>query len=307
MGEGVDPLKASAAPNFGDMARLIVDDVYDKLTGRDYGSSTSVAPEYMVPIERGPVKERTLPIPDSMLTQQGVLENRASDVLRRYSRVLSADIELTKRFGSPRLDEQLKAMANEYAALRQGVTDPKELRALNKRQRADQRDIEALRDLIRGTYKREANATNFARFMRTAAHFNFIRSLGGVVISSLSDIARPAMVHGLGRYMSEGVAPLLKNFEALKLSAKEAKLAGILTDRALQHRTMAISGLGDPFERGNALERTMESMSRFAGKWSGISLWNDTQKSIASALSQNRILSGEADRRTWPSSASIPR
>jgi hypothetical protein len=88
LGEGVDPLKPSAAPDFKDMARLIVDDVYDKLTGRDYGASSSVAPEYMIPIERGPVKERTLPIPDALLTDQGVLENRASEVLRRYSRTL---------------------------------------------------------------------------------------------------------------------------------------------------------------------------------------------------------------------------
>jgi hypothetical protein len=44
-----------------------------------------------------------------MLTQQGVLENRASDVLRRYSRTLAADVELTRKFGSPRMDDQLKS------------------------------------------------------------------------------------------------------------------------------------------------------------------------------------------------------
>jgi hypothetical protein len=298
LGEGVDPLKPSAAPDFGNMARLIVDDVYDKLTGRDYGASSGVAPEYMIPIERGPVKERTLPIPDSLLTQQGVLEDRASDVLRRYARVLSADVELTKRFGSPRLDDQLKSLADDYAALREGVTDPKELTKLGARQRADQRDIEALRDLIRGTYKREANSNGWARVSRVAGQFNFIRSLGGVVISSLSDIARPIMVHGLSRYMGEGVGGLIRNMEAVKMSVAEAKLAGTVVDRVLQHRTMALSGLGDPFERGTAFERSMESMSRFASKWTGLPIWNDSMKAISSILSQNRILSGEADRRT---------
>lgn len=298
MGEGVDPLKASASPNFGEMAKSIVDEVYEKLTGRDYGASSSVSPEYMIPIERGPVKERTLPIPDWLLTEQGVLEDHASDVLKRYARVLSADTELTRRFGSPDLKDQLKDMADEYAKLRKGLTDPKELAALDKRQRADQRDIEALRDLIRGTYKREQNATTFARIMRTAGHFNFVRSLGGIIVGSLSDVARPAMVHGLTRYMGEGIAPLIHNFEAVNLSVKEAKLAGVVVDRALAHRMMAVSSLADPFERGNALDRTMEQMSRFASKWSGISWWNDTGKSISSMLSQNRILAGEVDRRT---------
>lgn len=298
LGEGVDPLKPSAAPDFANMSRLIVDDVYDKLTGRDYGASSGVAPEYMIPIERGPVKERTLPIPDSILTQQGVLENRASDVLRRYARVLSADVELTKRFGSPRLDDQLKSLANDYAQLREGVTDPKELTKLTARQRADQRDIEALRDLIRGTYKREANSNGWARASRVAGQFNFIRSLGGVVISSLSDITRPVMVHGLRRYMGEGVGGLIRNMEAVKMSVAEAKLAGAVVDRVLQHRIMALSGLADPFERGTAFERGMESMSRFASKWTGLPIWNDSMKAISSILSQNRILSGEADRRT---------
>lgn len=298
LGDGVDPLKPSAAPDFKDMARLIVDDVYDKLTGRDYGSSASVAPEYMVPIERGPVKERTLPIPDAMLTQQGVLENRASEVLRRYARTLAADVELTRKFGSPRMDDQLKSLSDEYAKLREELTDPKALKKLDARQRADQRDIEALRDLIRGTYKRESNSNGYARASRVANHFNFVRQLGGVIISSLSDIYRAPMVHGLGRYMSEGIAPLLKNFEAVKLSTAEAKLAGTVVDRVLQHRVMALSGMADPFERGTPLERSMEGMSRFASKWTGLPIWNDSMKAISSMLSQNRILSGEADKRT---------
>jgi hypothetical protein len=297
LGEGIDPAKIGKV-DFSNMAREIVDEIYAKLTGRDYGATASVAPEYMTPIKRGPVKERTLPIPDKMLTAQGVLEDRASDVLRRYSRTLAADVELTRKFGSPRLDDQLKRIAEEYDKLRQGVTDPKALKALHARQKADQRDIEGLRDLIRGTYKREANSNGFARASRVASHFNFIRSLGGVIISSLSDMARPAMVHGLGRFMGEGVAPLLKNFEAVKLSVKEAKLAGSVVDRVLQHRIMALSSMGDPFERGTPIERAMEGMSRFASKWTGMGIWNDSWKAISSILSQNRILSGEADART---------
>jgi hypothetical protein len=133
---------------------------------------------------------------------------------------------------------------------------------------------------------------------RVAGQFNFITKMGGVVISSISDIMRPAMVHGLGRYMSEGIAPLIKNFEAVKLSTKEAKLAGVVVERVLQHRMMAISGLTDPLERGTPIERFMEGATRFASKWTGMPIWNDSMKAISSILSQNRILSGEADKRT---------
>ena len=298
LGENIDPFDPKALPQFKQIAGDIVQEVYGKLTGRDYGSSASVAPEYMTPIERGPVKERTLPIPDWLLQKQGVLNDRASEVLHRYSRTLAADVELTRKFGDPRIDEPLKRMATEYDELRKGTTDPKELQALHDRQEADQRDIEALRDLVRGTYRAAENNTTFARVVRASSHFNFVRSLGGVVISSLSDLYRPAMTMGLQRFMGEGVAPLLKNLDAVKLSVKEAKLAGTVIDRALAHRVSSIAGIADPMERGTPVERMLENMSRFGAKWSGINLWTDFAKSVTAMMSQNRILDGSAGKRT---------
>lgn len=298
LGENIDPFDPGILPRFKEMAKEIVDEVYDKLTGRNYGSSASVAPEYLTPIERGPVKERTLPIPDWMLAKQGVLNDRASEVLHRYSRTLSADIELTRRFGDPRLDAVLKRLHDEYAKLREGVTDPNALRALDRRQRHDQRDIEALRDLIRGTYKAAENASTFGRVVRAASHANFVTKMGGVVVSSLSDLYRIPMVHGLARFMGQGIAPLLRNANAVKLSVKEARLAGTVVDTVLAHRMTSLSGIADPLERGNPLERALQSMSAFGAKWTGLNLWTDSMKAITAIMSQNRILDGSANART---------
>lgn len=299
LGEGVDPLNANAAaPDFTNLSKLIIDDFYQKVTGRDYGSSASIDPDYLTPIARGPIRERTLPIPDTVLNELGVLENRADIVWRHFARVMSADLELTRKYGSTTLDQQLKDLAEEYARLREGVTDPKKLLELDKRQRHDQRDIEALRDLIRGTYKIHDAIGNWGRISRIAGMFQFITKMGGIVIPSLSDLYRPAMVHGLAPYMSDGIGPLLKNFEAFKMTVAESKLAGIVVERELASRMMAYSSLRDPLERGTAIERFMENATRIAGKWSGINLWNDFVKSVSSTLSQNRILSGKISDRT---------
>jgi hypothetical protein len=299
LGEGVDPHNPDAAtPNFGNLSKLIVEDFYQKVTGRDYGSSATIDPDYLTSVARGPIKERTLPVPDRVLHELGILETRADIVWKHYARVMAADIELTRKFGSPRLDNQLKDLADDYAKLREGVTDPKKLLELDKRQRHDQRDIEGLRDLIRGTYKIHENQGAFARIARVAGAFQFITKMGGVVPRSLSDIYRPAMVHGLAPYMSEGIAPIIRNFKAFKMTVNESKLAGIVVERELQHRMMAYSSLRDPLERGTAVERFMENATRLAGKWSGINLWNDFMKSVSSTLSQNRILGGKLPERT---------
>lgn len=298
LGQGVDPLAEGADVSFADMAKQIVDDVFDKLTGRDYGSSASVAPEYMTPVARGPIKERTLPIPDEMLQRQGVLQDNVVDVMHRYARVVGADTELTNRFGSPTLVDQIGRIRDEYRVLREAAKEnPKELARLTARERADVRDVQALRDLIRGTYKAKENASGFGRVVRGLTHFNYIRSMGGAVVASISDLYRPAMVHGLGAFMGEGIAPLLTNVKAVKMAVKEAQLAGQVTERVLQQRIVSLGEIADPMSRGAPIERFLENTSKIASKWNGIQHWTDGVKSITSILSQNRILDGKADKR----------
>lgn len=298
LGSGVDPHNPEAVPNFNNLSKLIIDDFYEKVTGRDYGSSASIDPDFLTPIARGPIKERTLPIHDNILNKLGILEKRADIVLRNFSRMVSGDIELTRKYGNPRMEDQLKTIQEDYAKLREGVTDPKQLKSLDKNYRNDKRDIEAMRDLIRGMYRMEQNTSSYARVVGVANRFNFIRKMGHVVVRSLSDMARPAMVHGLLPYMRDGILPLLHSAEAVKLSNAESKLMAITVDSELQFRSMALSNISDPFERGNPFERFMEGLSRVATKMTLLPYWNDFWKGISSRISQNQILAGHLDQRT---------
>lgn len=298
LGNGVDPHDPNNSPNFNNLSKLIVDDWYDKVTGRDHGSSAAIAPDYMTPVERGPIKERTLPISDNALNKMGILEKRADIVLRNFSRMVSGDIELTRKYGNPTMEDQFKTLADDYAKLREGVSDPKELKSLDKNLRDDQRDLSAMRDLIRGMYRMEQNTSSYARVVGVANRFNFIRKMGHVVIRSLSDIARPAMVHGLLPYMHDGILPLIRSFDAIKLSNAESKLMAITVDHELQFRAMALSNISDPFERGTPFERFMENLSRVATKVTLLPYWNDFWKGVSSRISQNQILSGALNQRT---------
>jgi hypothetical protein len=299
LGDGVDP-HAGGKPDFTAHAKDIADEVFDKLTGRAATASSSAAPEYLTPITRGPMKDRTFNIPDELVEE--FLDSNVRTVAERYGRTMSAEIELTRRFGRADMRDQLQTIRDEYRQLRESVGgDEKKLKALRDDENGAITDLEAMRDLIRGTYKAAENAGNYARTVRALMAFNYIRKMGGAVLANLAEIYRPAMVHGLGRYMQQGIAPLLTNMAAIKLSVKEAKLAGQVTERVLQSRMMALGEIGDPYRSGTAVERWLTNGSRLGSKWNGLVYWTDGMKAISSVLSQNRIIeaaiSGTKDTR----------
>lgn len=282
----------------------IVDDIFSQLTGR----ANQGMPSYdMTMSSRGPLKERTFNIPDHLI--EDFLEHDIELIGRRYARVMAADVELTnmdKRLGGagkPTLASQIDRVKNDYLTLREAINanpgfEPKArenaLKVLAKSEKSDVEDIAGVRDLLRGQYKVDTQHTNYARVLRMAGVFNFMRSLGGVVVSSLSDAARPPMVHGMGRYMNEGIAPLLTNLNAVKLAVEDAKLLGAVTERSLQGRLATMAELADPYASSSPFERFIDNAANVFSKMTLLPWWNDMHKSIASVLVQNRLLKNAA-------------
>lgn len=319
-GEGVEA-RAGGKQDFTDYSRDIVNAVYDKLTGR--GMDNNI-PEGLVPATRGPLKERTFDIPDHLV--EDFLHDNIIHVAHDYGRKMASEIELTRRFGSADLKEPLARIQNEYRGLRDQITNAASvdemrqiagknpgmlqgviekakaptvegvradmLRYLTKAEKSDTTDVQAMRDLLRGTYK-AANMNNvWGRTARGLMAYNYLTRMGSVVISNFGEVYRAANVYGLKSFMGEGVAPLLSRAgrEAAGMSVKEAKLAGQVIERVLQHRIASWSEMGDPYARGTAIERLLDNGGRVASRWSGLSLWTDSMKSVSSILAQNRIL-----------------
>lgn len=305
---------------FTEAARDIADQVFDKLTGRAMVDSGSATPEYMTAVTRGPMKDRTFNIPDELV--EDFLESNVMSVAERYGRTMAGEIELTRRFGRADMREQIRGITDEYRQMREIAAAAKNgdeakallppdtreafaatpegkkpsvekvLKFLRDDEKGAIRDLEGMRDLIRGTYKAEENAGSWGRIVRAGMAFNYLRSMGGVLFANLTELYRPAMVHGLGAYMNEGVAPLMKNLSAVKMSVEEAQLAGQVTERVLQDRLMSLGEVGDPYRSGSPVERWLQNGTRVASQWNGLVYWTDAMKSISSVLSQNRIIKG---------------
>lgn len=262
----------------------ILSEIVQKLTGVD----AEDLPYGMVSVKQGPLKERTLNVADEVL--EPWLEDDIEMVGRRYTRKMSADVEMTRRYGRADLKDQVQEVINDYEAMKVGVTDEKELTRLNKRRDADIRDMKAVRDMLRGNYLPQDQSSNFARVMRGAMAFNYMRSLGGVLLASATDAVRPAMVHGLKSYMQDGIVPLITNLKAVRMSAKDAKLAGAISERILQSRLATLAELTDPYSANSPFERFIDNAANKFSTLTGLNHWNDFQKTLASTMTQNRIL-----------------
>lgn len=268
----------------------IADDVFNKLTGR-----TGIGePSYAITVaKRGPMKERTFSIPDHLIERY--LESDIELVGRRYARVMSADVELARKFGRADMRDQITKVRESYAKLREEAAaagaSEKKLLALSAREKRDVNDLEGIRDILRGQYKTQLQHTNFARVLNAAGTFNYIRSMGAVLINNLNDAARPIMVNGLKRYMGEGIAPLMTNLKAVKISVREAKILGAVTEKALLSRLSSMAELADPYAMASPFERFLDNTATIFSKMTLMPWFNDMNKGIASVLIQNRILS----------------
>lgn len=243
-----------------------------------------------VAVKRGPLKELTLTIPTKDIEDFLIMD--ADRVARVYHRVMSADVELTRRFGRADMEPAFEKIRDDYSLLRRDVEDEAELTKLHKNMERDIRDLSAVRDMIRGTYAMPDNPNGlFYRVARTTKTLNFLRLLGGMTISAIPDTMRPMFVHGPMRFMRDGLLPLMSNWQGVKLAAHEARIAGAALEMALDSRAYKMADVADEFGMGRTgFERGMDYASSKFGLLSLMSPWNDALKKFSGMISQTRTL-----------------
>ncbi|MFN7089987.1 MAG: hypothetical protein ACK4P4_05495 [Allorhizobium sp.] len=268
----------------GDYIEDIVSSVYNNLTGKGQGD----VPEWIVPVTRGPLKERTFNIPDEFV--EDFLENDMEMILRRYSRTMAAEVELTDKFGRADMKMQMEEIRNEYEDLRRKATTQKERERLVGAEERDVKNLSAFRDMIRGTYRAAEEGSEWSKITRAALTWNYIRLLGGVTLSSLSDAMRLVGVHGVRATMREALPGLVKGVKAAQISRADARSLGAVTERVLQSRLASLADLQDPYRYGTKFDRYLSNASHAFTKATGLGWWNDTMKMMASVMTQNRMM-----------------
>lgn len=101
----------------------VVDNIYNALTGRD---SVKLPRDFVVS-QRGPLREKTLDIPDVQVER--FLNNDIDLIARKHVRTVGTDVELKRKFGDITMKDQIKQIKESYDKLRKQAAEGGEKQA----------------------------------------------------------------------------------------------------------------------------------------------------------------------------------
>ncbi len=239
---------------------------------------------------RGPLKSRTFQIPDNMVEE--FLDNDIEDLGRYYLRNTATDMEIVREFGDLDLTIQKKEILDWYTEAQRTAKTEKERIKLKKQADADIRDIVAMRDRMRGVYAQPDPDNVWVRAGRVSRNLNYMRFMGGVVASSVPDVARIFMAEGIGKTFSKGLLPLARNINSFKVSSAEAKRYGVGVDALMGGRSQIISDVADYTQPNTAFERGIQYATDNFGRVNLMYYWTTGVKQLHAVTMQNSVIDG---------------
>ncbi len=284
-----DGLDFSNDLDMKDYVEEIVGSVFDNATGR----ARADVPSWVVPINRGPLKGRTLNIQDALL--EPFLENDIAVISEAYTRTVIPDIEMTRAFGSADMADAFRELKQDYDELIRKAQTPEEKTALEKAFRKDEELLKAQRDVIRNS-DRVAETHNIrGQLTRLALTWNLVRLLGGQTLSSTTDLANVLTAQGMDGFMKDALPALISKTRAAKISRHDAKSTVTILETATSARMASMSGLDGNGMGGNSLDHFSGVLAHYFSKATGIDLWNSWTKQTVAMMTTNRILKNSMD------------
>lgn len=246
-----------------------------------------------------PFKKRSFNIDDALIDD--FLENDIEVLSQIYTQKVVPDIELVSDFGDVNLTAEIKKIEQEWAAKIDEAKTQKEAKNLARKRDNDIRDIAAMRDRIRNRYNISDSDNPWVRAARTARDLNYMRLLGGVVAASIPDVGRIVAAEGIVKTMATPLKVLAGGVKGFKLSAKEAKLAGVGTDVLMGGRAEVLADVADYAQGGTAFERGVRSAASQFSRINLMNRWTAGIKQWHAVTAQTRItddlLKGRYDSR----------
>lgn len=249
---------------------------------------------------RGPLNKRVFNIPDHIMEE--FLENDIERLGARYLRQIAADTELSRAFdGDVEMKNALKEINDEWSKIILGESDPKKRVKLEALKDRDIADVAAMRDRIRGVFGQVDHNNPWVRTGRVVRDLNYLRFMGGVVASSVPDVARIFMAEGFANTFRHGLRPLVTNMKKFKVSASEAKRYGVGVDALMGGRSEIIADVADYTQGGTAFERLTRKSAEKFGKINLMDFWTGGVKQLHAVTMQtsviNDLMKGKYDKR----------
>jgi len=227
MAQGVDPAEAA------DIAHRATRNIM----GAERGTMDWKVMDDIVP-KSGQLKERTLKLPDKLL--EPFLNNDIDHLGHSYLRSMAPEVEMTERFGSRDMKDQIANVHDDYARMIERAPDDAAKQKLMGQMDKDLKYLTAVRDRLYGIYGQPKDPGHFAvragRLLRTV---NALRMLGSATLAHFPDAANAMMRYGMANTFA-AVGKVLTSPEAFSLGRNEAKRMGAALDMSMNTNTASL-------------------------------------------------------------------
>lgn len=237
-------------------------------------------------------QERTLNIDPIKFMDDAAGDAIETDIftlMRMYQRSTDADIGLYKNFGSLDLADEIQAVRDVFKTMPANAANQRKMEAMIQR-------IEAVRDLVRGTYGLPSDPANFtSRAIRMSKNYAALTLLTGP-LAAAPDVARIMMVNGISNTFRSSLEPLFNNVGQFKASKRILNAVGEAADMILASQAARVTDLGDYVGVFTGFERKLERGTNFYFNYiNGMNMWTDTMKALNGMVTQTQLLRGIED------------
>jgi hypothetical protein len=264
--------------------RTAVADVIDTVNGSLRGHA-QIAQGFVG--KTGSLQARTLNVPDEVL--EPWLVNDVDKILESYVRSVTPQLVLKRKFGDMDMKQQMQDVRDEYVAMRERAKSNEAKARITDEMERTLDDIQSVRDILLGKFAKPANPDSvLVRTGRLFRAWNYVRLLGGQVMSSFPDAGRVVSRHGLVK-TGAMVARLVTDSGLRNLTKNEAHRVGTALEYVLNTRADTLADIGDEMA-SSKLDRIVRRESNRFSRITGMASWNSALKTLAVALEQDAIV-----------------
>lgn len=267
---------------------------------------------------RGATLTRVLDIPSADLAPW--LENDVEKLIRSHIMTMGPDIEIARKFGTVNMDEILAPMWDEMHAKKDAVagatkgeklnadgsvkkpgkplSDTEKERAtveIDRKYQEHKKNLIAVHERLRHTWGLPTDPEGVSyRLGKLVSNLNVLRYMGMVTVSSIPDMAQPILKYGIAHVFREAFVPLVTNFKAFKMSAREARYAGVANDAILNTRAQTVLDIADDLRRGSKFERGVDFATNRQGTIALFNHWTDIMKQFSAVSANGKLMDSVA-------------
>ncbi len=258
----------SAKMEPGEITEMAIDTLQNMVAGKSQRISGKGRPTAL--------RARVLSLMDNELEQ--FLEKGASNVMVRHAQGTQPYLIMREVFEGRTMDDMVSGVKDDYKVL---LADPnisnKQRTKLSKDMQKDIDRLRVIHDRLMHQVQRAVNPGGAAeRVTQFAKAWNTATYLGGVVLSSLPDLARPLANYGLRSY-GKGMAKAFSQLFSGKgsISSIQVKRTGAALQRTLNDRVMQLTDSLEPESK------FLQGTQKLWTKLTGFGVYTDAMESIA--------------------------